>query len=299
VNRFQSVADHHRRYGVKRLCTILGIARSSFYYWRATAADRAARKAADARLAARIRAVHRESDGTYGVPRITAELREEGERVNHKRVARVMRSIGLEGVRLRRRHRTTIPDPAALKAPDLIGRDFTANEPNTKYAGDITYLPLDGGQFLYLATVIDLASRRLAGWAIADHMRTELVTDALAAAEHTRGTLAGAVPHTDHGAQYTSRAFADACRRAGVRQSMSAVGSSADNALAESFNATFKRETLQGRKHWSSEREARLEAFGWLNRYNTRRRHSRLGHRSPIAYEKASTTTSTTLPTAA
>ncbi|ANZ13628.1 transposase [Streptomyces noursei ATCC 11455] len=294
MNRFQFVADHQRRYGVKRLCTILGIARSSFYYWRRTAADRAARAAADARLAVGIRAVHRESDGTYGVPRITAELREAGERVNHKRIARVMRSIGLAGVRLRRRHRTTVADPAAAKAPDLIGRDFTASEPNTKYVGDITYLPLDGGKFLYLATVIDLASRRLVGWAIADRMRTDLVTDALAAAEHTRGSLAGAVMHTDHGAQYTSRAFADACRQAGVRQSMSAIGSSADNALAESFNATFKRETLQGRRTWSSEREARLDAFRWLNRYNTRRRHSRLGQRSPIAYETASETTSTT-----
>ncbi|MEU6062858.1 IS3 family transposase [Streptomyces sp. NPDC047097] len=299
VNRFQFVADHQRRYGVKRLCTILGIARSSFYYWRQTAAGRAARQAADARLATRIRAVHLESDGTYGVPRITAELREEGEQVNHKRIARVMRSIGLAGVRLRRRHRTTTPDPAAAKAPDLIGRDFTAPEPNTKYVGDITYLPLDGGKFLYLATVIDLASRRLAGWALADHMRTDLVTDALAAAERTRGSLAGSVMHTDHGAQYTSRAFANACRRAGVRQSMSAIGSSADNALAESFNATFKRETLQGRKSWSSESEARLDAFGWLHRYNTRRRHSRLGHRSPIAYETASRTTSTTLAPAA
>jgi transposase InsO family protein len=298
VNRFQFVADHHRRYGVKRLCIILNIARSSFYYWRRTAADRAARQAADARLAARIRAVHRESDGTYGVPRITAELRDDGERINHKRIARVMRSIGLAGVRLRRRHRTTVADPAVAKAPDLIGRDFTASEPNTKYVGDITYLPLDSGKFLYLATVIDLASRRLAGWAIADHMRTDLVTDALAAAERTRGSLAGAIMHTDHGAQYTSRAFADACRQ-GVRQSMSAIGSSADNALAESFNATLKRETLQGRKTWSSEREARLDAFRWLNRYNTRRRHSRLGQRSPIVYETAPGATSTTLAQAA
>ncbi len=280
---------------MKRLCTILDIARSSFYYWRRTAADRAARLAADAR----IRAVHFESDGTYGVPRITAELRDDGERVNHKRIARVMRSIGLAGVRLRRRHRTTIVDPAAAKASDMIGRDFTASEVNTKYVGDITYLPVEGSKFLYLATVIDLASRRLVGWAIADHMRTDLVIDALAAAERARGSLAGAVMHTDHGAQYTSRAFADACRQAGVRQSMSPIGSSADNALAESFNATFKRETLQGRKHWPSEREARLHAFRWLHRYNTRRRHSRLGHRSPIAYETASKTTSTTLTPAA
>ncbi|WDM16939.1 IS3 family transposase [Streptomyces lavenduligriseus] len=235
----------------------------------------------------------------YGVPRITAELREAGERVNHKRIARLMRSIGLTGVRLRRRHRTTVADPAAAKAPDLVGRDFTARKPNTKYVGDITYLPLDGGKFLYLTTVIGLASRRLAGWAIADHMRTDLVTDALSAAEQTRGSLAGAVMHTDHGAQYTSRAFTDACRQAGVRQSMSAIGSSADNALAESFNATFKPETLQGRKRWCSEREARLDAFRWLHRYNARRRHSRLGHRSPIAYETALDTTSTTLAQAA
>lgn len=162
---------------------------------------------------------------------------------------------------------------------------------NTKYVGDITYLPLTGGKFLYLATVIDLASRRLAGWAIADHMRSDLVIDALTAAERCRGSLAGAVMHTDHGAQYTSRAFADACRQAGVIQSMSAVGSSADNALAESFNATCKRETLQGRSAWADEREARLDLFRWLHRYNTRRRHSGLAQRSPIAYETALDTT--------
>ncbi|MET8038950.1 IS3 family transposase [Streptomyces sp. NPDC005345] len=300
VNRFQCVADLQRRHGVKRLCSILGVARSSFYYWRRTAVDRAARQVADARLAARIRVVHQESDGTYGAPRITAELREEnGVAVNHKRVARIMRASGIAGVRLRRRHRTTVCEPAAAKAPDLIGRDFTAQRPNTKYVGDITYLPLEGGKFCYLATVIDLASRRLAGWAIADHMRADLVTDALAAVIRTRGSLAGSIMHTDHGAQYTSRIFAEACRSAGVQRSMSAVGSSADNALAESFNATFKRETLQGRKSWPTEREARLDAFQWLHRYNNRRRHSHLGQRSPIAFENALHHTPTTLAQAA
>ncbi|WP_329212264.1 IS3 family transposase [Streptomyces sp. NBC_01708] len=300
VNRFQCVADLQRRHGVKRLCSILGVSRSSFYYWRRTAADRAARQVADARLAARIRAVHQESDGTYGAPRITAELREEnGVAVNHKRVARIMRASGIERIRLRRRHRTTVSDLAAAKAPDLIGRDFTADRPNTKYVGDITYLPLEGGKFCYLATVIDLASRRLAGWAIADHMRADLVTDALTAAIRTRGSLAGSIMHTDHGAQYTSKILAEACRSAGVRRSMSAVGSSADNALAESFNATFKRETLQGRKSWPTEHEARLDAFRWLHRYNTRRRHSRLGQRSPIAFENALYRTPTTLAQAA
>lgn len=189
--------------------------------------------------------------------------------------------------------------PSAPKAPDLIGRDFTAAAVNTKYVGDITYLPVSSAKPLYLATVIDLASRRLAGWAIADHMRTELVTNALAAAERIRGSLDGAIMHTDHGSQHTSRTFADACRSAGVRQSKGAVGSSADNAAAESFNAAFKRETLKGRKGWPNEREARLDAFRWLTRYNTRRRHSRLGQRSPSAFENAFQMTSTTLARAA
>ena len=208
------------------------------------------------------------------------------------------RRFGVRGLRLRRRTRTTIPDPAAAKAPDLIGRDFTAAAVNRRYVGDITYIPVGDRSFLYLATVVDLYSRRLTGWAIADHMRTELVLDALHAAQRTRGTLDGATFHTDHGAQYTSKAFAAACAAAGVRQSMSAIGSSADNAAAESFNATFKRETLQGRRAFTDEREARLTSFRWLHRYNTVRRHSRLGHQSPISYENTTTTTDM-LPTAA
>ncbi|RFS40524.1 IS3 family transposase [Micromonospora craniellae] len=201
VNRFQFVADHQQRYGVKRLCQIIGVSRSSYYYWRSAAGARAARDAADAALAGRIRAVHTAHDGTYGAPRITAELHDAGLRINRKRVARVMRRFGVQGLRLRRRVRTTVPDPAAAKAPDLIGRDFTAGQPNQRYVGDITYLPVGDRGFLYLATVIDLHSRRLAGWAIADHMRTDLVIDALHAAQRTRGSLHGAIMHTDHGAQ--------------------------------------------------------------------------------------------------
>ncbi|MFH8378984.1 IS3 family transposase [Streptomyces cyaneofuscatus] len=285
VNRYQFVDDHQRRHGVKRLCDTLGLARSSFYYWRRTSAARAARQVVEAGIAARIRKAHQDSDGTYGAPRITAELRDEGgPAVNHKRVARIMRTIGLEGVRLRRRHRTTVADQAASKAPDLIGRDFTAAKVNRKYVGDITYLPVSGAKPLYPATVIDLASRRLAGWAIADHMRTELVIDALTAAERTRSTLTGATMHTDHRSQHTSKAFAEICKSAGARQSMGAIGSSADNAAAKASTPP-SRETLQGRKGWPSEGEARLDAFRWLTRYNTRRRHSRLGHQSPIAYE--------------
>ncbi|WP_406307174.1 integrase core domain-containing protein [Streptomyces sp. NBC_00885] len=166
---------------------------------------------------------------------------------------------------------------------------------NTKHVGDITCLPLANRTFLYLATAIDITSRRLAGWALADQLRAELVVDALAAAERTRGSLTGAIIHPDHCAQHTSAAFAAACVKASVRQSMSAVGSSADNALAESFNATFKRETPYGRKSRSSEREARLDAFRWLHRYNTGRRHSRLGQR-PIAFETALEEPSTSWP---
>lgn len=224
----------------------------------------------------------------------------QGHAVARCTVERLMRELSITGAVRGRRVITTLPGGQAGRAPDLADRDFTATEPNTKYVGDITCLPLDGGKFLYLGKVPLSGHRHRSGLTppgrLGDHghMRTGLVIDALAAAERTRGSLAGAVPHTDHGAQCTSRAFADACRRAGVRQSMSAIGSSADNALVESFNATSKRETLQGRKHWSSEPEARLEAFHRLHRCNTRRRHSRLGHRSPIAYETASRTTSTT-----
>jgi transposase InsO family protein len=298
VNRFQFVADHSDAFGVKRLCRIIGVARSSYYHWVASAEKRAARTAADEQLATRIRAAHTDSRGTYGAPRITAELREGGLQVNRKRVARVMRAAGIAGLRLRR-HRTTVADQSGIKAPDLLKRDFSADEPNTKYVGDITYLPIGEGKFVYLATVMDLCSRRLAGWAVADHMRADLVIDALTAAQRTRGSLAGAIFHSDHGRQYTSKDFAKACRHAGVTQSMGAIGSSADNAAAESLNASFKRETLQGAKGWTSEREARLSVFGWAHRYNTRRRHSRLGQQSPIAYENALTTNPATLSLAA
>jgi transposase InsO family protein len=299
VNRFQFVDDHQRHHGVKRLCQVIGLARSSYYHWKATASDRAARAADDARLAARIRVIHRESAGTYGVPRITAELHDTGQVVNHKRVARVMRGIGLAGLRLRRRHRTTHADPTTVKAPDLLERDFTAQAPNTRYVGDITYLPIADGTFLYLATVMDLCSRRLVGWAVADHMRVDLVLDALHAAQRTRGSLAGSIFHSDHGAQYGAKSFADACHAAGVTRSMGAVGSSADNAAAESLNASFKRETLQGAQSWDSAREARLAVFGWAHRYNTRRRHSHLGQTSPIDYENSLTPTPVTLTHAA
>lgn len=203
MSRLQFVADHLDTYPVTWLCAIVEIARSSFYAWLAGADGRAARQAADQELETRIRTVH-EADNTYGAPRITAELNDgvpEEQRVNHKRVARVMRRAGIAGYRRRRRVKTTVSDPANQKVPDLLKRDFTAPAPNIRYVGDITYLPLATGSNLYLATVIDCFSGRVAGWAIAEHMRTELVEDALNAAEALRGSLTGAVFHSDHGSQ--------------------------------------------------------------------------------------------------
>jgi transposase InsO family protein len=298
VTRFQFVADHSDAFEVKRLCELVEIERSSFYAWKATAPARAARAAADADLVGRIRVVH-EEDKTCGAPRITAELNDGAgpdERVNHKRVARVMREHGIRGYTKRRRVRTTVPEPSGHKVPDLLGRDFTAPAPNQRYVGDITYLPLADGSNLYLATVIDCYSRRLTGWAVADHMRTELVEDALKAANATRGSLARAIFHSDHGSVYTSKDYAKLCGRLGVTQSMGAVGSSADNALAESFNATLKREVLQDAACWPDETTCRRQVFRWLVRYNTRRRHSWCRYQSPVVYE---TDCAATLPSAA
>jgi Integrase core domain/HTH-like domain/Bacterial regulatory proteins, luxR family len=198
VSRFQFVADHSTTYEVKRLCELVEVERSSYYAWKAAASAHEERAAADARLAMRIRAVHKE-DKTCGAPRITAELNDgvsPDQRVNHMGVARVMREHRIVGYRRRRKVRTTIPEPADQKVPDLLKRDFTAPAPNRRYVGDFTYLPIADGTNLYLATVIDCYSRRPVGWSIGDHMRTELVEDALTAAAKTRGSLAGAVFHS-------------------------------------------------------------------------------------------------------
>ncbi|MEU9380401.1 IS3 family transposase [Streptomyces sp. NPDC048279] len=294
-SRFQFVDDHRNTYEVKRLCQVLDVNRSSYYKWLAGAEARATRQRQDRILAEEIREVHGESGGAYGSPRITAELRGKGRRVNEKRIARIMRMFSITGIRLRRRVRTTVPDPAASPVPDLFQRDFTATEPGRKYMGDITYLPLAGGEFLYLATVLDCFSRKVVGWSIAGHMRTRLVADALRMAAATRGGLDKAVFHSDHGAQYGSRAFADLCDQLGVTRSMGAVGTSADNAACESFHASLKRETLQGAHDYGDTDTCRRTVFAWLIRYNTRRRHSANGHLSPNEYEHRHRTAKLTL----
>lgn len=230
MSRFQFVADHRDAFEVKRLCEVIGVRRSSFYAWLAAAPARAARAEDDRRLAERIRVIHG-ADNTVGVPRVTPELNSQLDhagaphtRVNHKRVARVMRAAGIRGYVKRRRVRTTVPEQSDATVPDLLQRDFTAPAPNQRYVGDITYLPIADGTNLYLATVIDCFSRRLAGWSITDHMRVDLVHDALTAAKATRGTLAGAIFHSDHGSVYTSTAYARLCRQFNVTQSMGAIG---------------------------------------------------------------------------
>ncbi|MGV0870544.1 IS3 family transposase, partial [Corynebacterium kalidii] len=258
-----------------------------------TAEQRQTRLVDDAALAARITA----NNGCYGAKRITAELNDPDDDasvasrpapVNHKRVARLMQANGLAGYTKKRRVKTTVADKRRRVFADLLRRRFTAKTANDIYVGDITYLPIADGSNMYLATVIDCYSRRLVGFAIADHMRTELVQEALVMAKNQRGSLAGAVFHSDHGSVYTSGAFQDTCRNLGVRQSMGAIGTSADNALAESFNAALKREVLQDQRVFANQLVCRRDVFRWCVRYNTVRRHSWCGYLTPQAFESQS-----------
>lgn len=286
TSRFRFISTHRTSYGVKRLCTILAVSRSGFYRWAAAEPARSDRAAAEDRLAEQIASVHTDSGGVYGSPRVTVELRAQGLSVNRKRVERVMRRRGIVGRHLRRRRRTTVPDPTAAPVADLIGRDFTATRPDQRWCGDITYLRIDGG-WLFLSTVIDIATRRLVGWSINTHMRTELVIDALEAAVAARGgRVDGVIFHTDKGSQYGSAAFGAVCDRHGVRRSTGRTGSSYDNALAEAFFATLKRELDVDQHTWASEADARRDVFRWIAFYNHRRRHSALGYVSPADYER-------------
>lgn len=231
----------------------------------------------------RIRWIHLRSRGTYGVPRIHAELADEGVRVGRKRVARLMRTAGLRGVSRRKYVRTTIREARSRPAPDLVQRNFMAAGPNRLWVADITYISTWAGN-LYLAVVLDAWSRRVVGWAYATHLRTELVLDALEMAIRQRRSK-GVIHHSDQGSQYTSLAFGKRCREAGVRPSMGSVGDAYDNALCESFFATLECE-LVDRYRFRSPGEAARAVFefieGW---YNPHRRHSSLGYASPIRYE--------------
>ncbi|MFW9112711.1 IS3 family transposase [Corynebacterium striatum] len=295
VIRFQFVHDHRTEYSVKRMCQVLKLNRSSFYKWVNTRENRRLKIYSDALIGARIKAIFDDEHGLYGAKRIAASLNDDTDfgPTNHKKVARIMKSMGLKGFSKRRRCITTRRKPGHRVMPDLVGRTFTADEPNRVYVGDITYLPCKGGKNMYLATVIDAYSRKLVGHALADHMRVSLVIEALSHARKVRGSLDGAIFHSDHGSVYTSQAFRDHCTQLGVRQSMGAVGTSADNALAESFNATLKREVLRDRKVFDSPISCRQEVFRWCMRYNTRRRHSWCNLLAPDDFEALTSATLT------
>lgn len=299
TSRFRFISAHRAEHGTKRLCRILAVSTSGYYRWLSTEPARRARAGAEDTLAGQIRAVHEQSGGAYGSPRVTVELRAQGVRVNRKRVERLMRRRGIIGTHQRRRIRTTIADPAAPAVPDLLRRDFTATRLDQRWCGDITYLPVAGG-WLYLATVIDIASRRLIGWSINTHSRTSLITDALHAAVAARGgQVAGVIFHSDRGSQYTSSDFARTCREHRIHRSMGRVGTSYDNALAEAFFATLKRELHVTHNTWTSEADARRDVFRWIAFYNQRRRHSALGHHSPADYEQQLQTATVNQPIAA
>jgi len=276
------VTAHRAVHPVASLCRTLGVSPSGYYAWRKRPLSPRAR--ADVELTAQIEAVHRDSRGTYGAPRIHAEFAAQGLHVGRKRVARLMRTAGLLGVS-RRKVCTTVRDETARPAPDLVDRQFTAAGPDRLWVADITYVPTWAG-FLYLAVVLDAWSRRVIGWAMESHLRTELVVAALDMAVAQRRPH-NVIHHSDQGCQYTSLAFGRRCREAGVRPSMGSVGDAYDNAMCESFFATLECELLD-RDRFRTQADARLAVFdfieGW---YNPRRRHSALDYRSPMIFERS------------
>jgi putative transposase len=264
------------------MCRVLGVSPSGYYAWRYRKPSAHARK--DAELSEKIRSYHETSRGTYGSPRIHADLADEGIRVGRKRVARLMRAAGLQGVSRRKGPRTTVRDTQSRPALDLVNRDFTALAPNRLWVADITHVPTLVG-FLYLAVVLDVFSRRIVGWSMAPHMRTELVLDALHMACHQRRPTE-VIHHSDQGSQYASVAFGHRCHQAHIRVSMGSVGDCYDNAMCESFFATLECELLD-RSRFGTPAEARMAIFSFIEGwYNPRRRHSSLDYLSPMAYEE-------------
>ena len=266
------------------MCRVLGLSPSGYYDWLRRPPSARARR--DAELKGRILAKWIESGETYGCPRIRAALLAEGERVSHKRVARLMRELGIEGVTRRRfKTGTTKRDAQARPAPDLVNRDFSARGPDQLWVADITQVRTWSG-WLYLAVVLDAWSRRIVGWAMAPRMPAELVGNALSMAISSRQPIGPVIHHSDQGSQYTSLAFGQRCREAGVVQSMGSVGDAYDNAMAESFFATLECELLD-RRPFQTAAEAERDVFSFIEGfYNTRRLHSALGYKSPANFEK-------------
>ena len=276
----EEVAGH----SVKHCCDMFEVSRSAYYQRKKNVPS--ARELADAELLEHIRQAHDDSDGTYGSPRVHRELLDRQVACGRRRVRRLMRVHGLEGRCKKRWRKTTIQDPVAeAEALDLIQRHFGPGEVlDARYVGDITYIATWEG-WAYLATVIDLGSRRVVGWALADHMRTELISEALLNAFENRRPPAGVVFHSDRGCQYTSRDFRQLAVAQGVKLSLGRKGTCWDNAVAESFFATIKREMID-RRPWPTIAGLRRAVFDWIEGwYNTRRLHSSLDYLSPARYE--------------
>jgi putative transposase len=282
VSRYRFIAVEKAHHSVVLLCHTLRVAKSAFYAWHKHQLSSRAR--VDAQLTNEIKAIYHASRCTYGAPRVHAELRNRGERVARKRVARLMRTAGLVGRTPRRFRRTTVPDPST-QVQDLVQRQFDPTEPNQLWLCDITYIRTWEG-WLYLAVVLDAYSRKVVGWALADHMRTELVTGALQMALITRQPAPGLVCHSDRGSQYTSAAYRDLLEHHRLQHSVGQPGTCWDNAVAESFFATLKKELIY-LDVWPTRQSVRTAIFafieGWYNRV---RLHSTLNYASPHLYEE-------------
>jgi len=276
------VSAHQDCYPIATMCRVLEVSTGGYYAWRKRQPSRRAQE--DSVLVGRIKAIHIRSRETYGSPRIHAELKADGVKVGHNRVARLIREAGIEGVSRRRRWNTTKRDPQAQPAADLAEREFRSEAPDRLWVADSTYVPTEAG-FIYLAVVVDAFSRRVVGWAMAGHLRTELVLGALEMAIWQRRPH-GVIHHSDHGTQYTSIDFGKRCGEAGVRPSMGSVGDCYDNALCESFFATLECE-LFDRRAFDNRGQVPMAVFefieGW---YNPHRRHSSLGYDTPLGYER-------------
>jgi len=276
------VKAHQALWPITTQCRVLGVSTSGYYAW--LKRPLSLHREIDIAIGDHIEAFYDASLQTYGRPRIQADLRDAGVRASDKRVARLMQERGIQGASRRKSFITTLRDRHARPAPDLVDRNFTADAPDKLWVSDITYVPTLSG-FLFVAIVLDVFSRRVVGWALDTNLKTQLVLDALNMAIHQRNPI-GVIHHSDQGTQYTSIAFGQRCKEAGVLPSMGSVGDCYDNAMCESFNATLECELLV-RHRFKTPREAALAVFQFIEGfYNPRRRHTSIGNISPMEFER-------------